>query len=60
MIKNVDTLIHVIGAFSGRDYAKDIDDMETEFMISDRAIIEKKNTPSAERAESQTFCRQGA
>jgi len=41
-IKNVETIIHVIGVFSGRDYKKDISDMETEFMISDLAIIEKK------------------
>jgi len=42
LIKNVDAIIHVIGVFSGRDYKKDISDMETEFMISDLAIIEKK------------------
>lgn len=42
LIKNVDTIIHVVGVFSGRDYKKDISDMETEFMISDLAIIEKK------------------
>ncbi|MDD5438591.1 MAG: DUF933 domain-containing protein [Candidatus Omnitrophica bacterium] len=41
-IKNVETIIHVIGVFSGRDYKKDINDMEIEFMISDLAIIEKK------------------
>jgi len=34
--------MHVVGVFSGRDYKKDIENMETEFMISDLAILEKK------------------
>jgi len=41
-IRDAETLMHVVGVFSGRDYAKDIENMETEFMISDLAIIEKK------------------
>jgi len=41
-IKNAETTVHVVGVFSGRDYKKDIENMETEFIISDLAIIEKK------------------
>ncbi|MFH1790986.1 MAG: DUF933 domain-containing protein [Candidatus Omnitrophota bacterium] len=47
-VKNEEVIMHVVGAFSGRGYARDIDDMEAEFLISDLAIIEKK-LPSLEK-----------
>ena len=33
-IKDVTALIEVVGAFSGRDSAKDIENMDTEFLVS--------------------------
>ncbi len=41
-IKGVEAVMHVIGVFSGRDYIKDIESMELEFMLSDLSIIEKR------------------
>jgi len=41
-VKEAETIMHVVGAFSGRDTIKDIDSMETEFIVSDLAIIEKR------------------
>lgn len=41
-IKTHETLMHVIGVFSGNNFTKEADKMATEFIISDLAIIEKK------------------
>lgn len=56
--KEIESLMDVVGVFSGRDYAKDIDNMQLELMLSDLSIAEKRlsgldkelrQTPSAEK-----------
>jgi len=41
-IKEVDSLMVVLGLFSGRDPAKDMALMDTEFMVSDLEIIDRR------------------
>jgi len=41
-IKDIEVLMHVIGVFSGRNYAKDVENMKAEFILSDLSIVEKR------------------
>jgi len=41
-IKEIEALMEVVGVFSGRDPAKDITDMDTEFMLLDSKIIDRR------------------
>ena len=41
-VKDVEALMEVLGAFSGRDPVKDLDSMDLEFMLADLEIINKR------------------
>jgi len=41
-IKEVEALVEVLGVFSGRDAAKDVEGMDTEFMLADLEIISRR------------------
>ncbi len=65
-IKKADAVMEVLGLFSGRDPAKDIENVETEFMLSDLEIINNRlgtmekelkvpNPPAEALAERETL-----
>ena len=41
-IKDVDSIMEVVGIFSGRDPVRDIEDISLEFMLADLSIIDKR------------------
>lgn len=56
-IKEVEALMEVLGVFSGRDPAKDIEDMEIEFILSDLEIVNHR-LPSLDKELRQGEARE--